>query len=1062
MTNSATPLFLEDHISQIPALQLLQNLGWEYLTPEEALKLRGGRASRVLLTGILSRKLSEINSIRYKGETHPFSEANIRTAIEALEDVLIDGLVHTSEKIYDMLRLPKAMQQTIAGDTRSFNLWYIDWMNPKNDAFHVTEEFSVERTGSKDTCRPDIVLFVNGIPIGVIECKRPDEQKPIDQAISQHIRNQKNEYIPRLFLYTQILLVTSKNEVRYGTTGTPKPFWAVWREDLDEELIREAVNSPLLDPQKDQLFAGRFHYVRRHFDALDATGREVTEQDRTLYALCRPERLLDLLHRYILYDGAEKKIARYQQYFCVRRAMERFSILNADGKRTGGVVWHTQGSGKSLTMVMLATAIAEDIEGRGKKLVLVTDRIDLDDQISGTFRRCGLQPQRARTGKHLVQLLMDEKVPVVTTVIDKFETASSAKGLKLESPNIFVLVDESHRGQYGIIHAKMRKVMPNACFVGFTGTPVMKAQKNTIRQFGGLIDDPYTIHRAVEDQTVVELLYEGRHAPQIVDKQQVDRWFERITANLSKRQAADLKRKFSSTAQLDSAEQKVAAIAWDISTHFADTWSGTGFKGQLVARKKSTALLYKKHMEECGLVSSAVLISAPDDREGEIDVLEENTEEEVRFWRQMMEKYGTEAEYNRQLISGFKYGPEPEIIIVVEKLLTGFDAPRNVVLYLTRPLKDHSLLQAIARVNRIHEGKDFGYVIDYAGVLQSLDHALDLYGNLSNFDAGDLDGTLTDVSKEIGMLLQRHADLWDLFKKVRHSRDQEAYERVLADAQLREEFYKRLSIFARTLQLALSTATFLDKVSDAKIRNYRGDLKFFMALRRSARHRYAEEVDFGDYEPRIQRLLDRYVGTGQVETLTDLVEIFDQEKFAQEIERLTNSVSKADTIAYRTEKVIRERWEEDPAYYRRFSDLLEDAIKAFREQRLSDAEYLRRVREISEDVRDRKGDTVPEAVRYNGDARAMYGVVRETLTPYETAQASLEPVAAAAALDIERLIDRLSVVDWVQNSDVQNQMRNVIEDRLFELVDRDKIGLTLEDIDDIIERCINVARVRKK
>lgn len=1060
MTGSATPLFREDHISQVPALQLLNNLGWRYLTPTEALELRGGRASRVLLTGILAPRLREINRIRFKGEEWPFSEGNIRTAIEALEELPVDGLVRTNERIYDLLRLGKALQQTILGDTRSFQLHFIDWEHPERNAFHVTEEFEVERSGSDETCRPDLVLFINGIPVSVIECKRPDLDDAMRQAISQQIRNQKPEFIPRLFLYGQLLLAVSKNEARYGTVGTPEPFWSVWREDLDEGALREAVSRPLSAEVKAKLFESRFHYVRRHFEELERSGREVTAQDRTIYSLCRPGRLLELMQRFILYDGGEKKIARYQQYFCVKRTMARLSHPDPQGRRPGGVVWHTQGSGKSLTMVILATAIAEDIPGVRKKVVLVTDRIDLDQQISDTFLRCGLETVRATTGKHLVELLRDEEAPVITTVIDKFETAVGTKGLVLESPEIFVLVDEGHRGQYGPLHANMRRVMPNACFLGFTGTPVMTQDKDTVRKFGGLIDT-YTIRQAVDDRSVVPLLYEGRYVPQVVDKEQIDRWFDRITAALTREQATDLKRKFSSTSQLNKAEQKVAMIALDVSDHFAKTWKGTGFRGQLVAQDKATALLYKKYFDEIGQVTADVLISAPDNREGDVDVLEDNVSEVVKFWRKTMERYGTDQEYNRQLIGAFKHGPEPEIIIVVDKLLTGFDAPRNVVLYLTRSFRQpHTLLQAIARVNRVFEGKDFGYVIDYAGVLRGLEEALDLYGGLPEFDQDDLAETLTDVSTELDQLPLRHSDLWALFKGVRNRRDQEEYERVLADKELREEFYKALSLYARTLQIGLSTVTFLEKTPREKLDKYKSDLRFFMALRGSVRRRYAEMVDFGEYEPRIQKLLDRHVGTGDVETLTELVNIFDREAFSREVEKLETPGSKADTIAYRTRKTISERWDEDPAYYKRFSELLEEAIQAFREERLSDADYLHRVSDISATMRDRTGEDVPEPVRYRPSARAIYRIVHDVVAKYGSDGGDAAEASTETALEIDRAIEERRVVNWTRNADVQNQMRNAIEDHLFELKDRLHAPISVDEIDAAMEQCLGVARAR--
>ncbi len=300
-----------------------------------------------------------------------------------------------------------------------------------------------------------------------------------------------------------------------------------------------------------------------------------------------------------------------------------------------------------------------------------------------------------------------------------------------------------------------------------------------------------------------------------------------------------------------------------------------------------------------------------------------------------------------------------------------------------------------------------------------------------------------------------------MFRAVANRRDQEEYERVLADDALRHEFYDRLSAYARTLQIALSTVAFLDRTPEERVRRYKDDLRFFVALRSSVRRRYAEVVDFREYEPRIQHLLDLHVGTGEVERLTGLVNIFDREAFAREVEKLGSPAAKADTIAYRTKRTISERMQEDPAYYKRFSDLLEEAIRAFHEQRLSDAEYLKRVQEISASVRDRTGDAVPDPVRYNPDARALFGVVRETLAGYRTDGPGLDAAGAEVALAIDSEIERRRVVNWTRNPDVQNQMRNAIEDRLFELKERVGVDLSLDDIDAIMEKCLDVAKVRK-
>ena len=1060
MIPAELPSFQEDHISQVPALQLLQNLGWQYLTPEEALRLRGGKRSNVLLEGILDPQLRKLNRIRFKGQEYAFSEANIQSAILSLKDVLFDGLVRTNEKIYDLLVLGKSLQQPILGDTKSFPLNYIDW-NPvtwlTNNVFHVTEEFEVERTGSYEPRTPDLVLFGNGIPLCVIECKRPDLKDPIDQAVSQMIRNQRDDEISKLFLYTQLLVGVSKNEAKYATTGTPAKFWSVWKEDVDAELA-PLVNKPLSSAQKDRMFGHRFRYVRGYFEALEQSPREVTVQDRALYSLSRPERLLELTKHFTLFDAGEKKIARYQQYFCVRKILERIRQRDEGGRRKGGVVWHTQGSGKSLTMVMLAKALALQAGLDDYKIVLVTDRVDLDDQIYGTFKNCDVEPIQAGSGRELASLLVGSKSRVMTTIIDKFETAVAKLNIRTENPNIFVLVDESHRGQYGAMHSRMRKAMPNACFIGFTGTPVMKKERDTVAKFGGLID-AYTIRQAVEDRAVVPLLYEGRDVEQHVDRKAIDRWFEVITASLTPEQRADLKKKFTTTDQLNKADQKVREIALDISLHYRDNWKGTPYKAQLVAQDKLTALLYKKYLDEFGMVTSEVLISGPDDREGYEETDEAKVPEVIAFWKKMMARHGSEGQYNKNVINAFKSGDDPEIIIVVDKLLTGFDAPRNTVLYLTRLLKDHTLLQAIARVNRLFEGKEFGYIIDYRGVLQNLNRAFDLYGQLEEFDSGELEGTITDVSEEIEKLPQRHSDLWDLFKGIKNKRDEEQYELLLADQALREQFYERLSAYSRTLAIALASTRFMEQTAEAKIEKYRADLRFFMNLRAAVRRRYAEVVDFKEYEAKIQKLIDTHVGTGAVETVTTLVNIFDKEAFLKEVEKLESAASKADTIAYRTKKTITERMQEDPAFYRKFSDMLEDAIRAFREKRLADRDYLAQVVKIADSVRTRSGDGLPEQLRHNEVAKAFYGVTREVLDPHADGK-DLQELEANAALRIDEIIRREKIVNWTTNADVQNRMKTEIEDYLHHVKEEHDIRLTFEEIDGILERCLGIARVR--
>ncbi len=1071
------PSFQEDHLSQIPALQFLQNLGYTYLSPEEALAMRGGKTSPVLLEGVLRKQLQHINRIQYKGAEYAFSESNIQAGIAALKDVpLQEGLIAANEAVYDLLTLGKAFEQTIEGDKKSYTLQYIDWKNWFNNAFHVTEEFKVQRAGSREHYVPDVVLFVNGIPLVVIECKRPDIKQPVSQAISQHLRNQQEDGIRLLYAYSQVLMSLAVNDASYATTATREKFWSKWKEQFDTEpekqqfetAVAEIKNKPLDDRQKQQLFEQRMAYVRRNYEKAAAFERVITEQDRYLYALCRPRRLLDLIFNFIVYDAGIKKIARYQQYFAIKKTMQRVRVLE-DGRRKGGVIWHTQGSGKSLTMVMLAQAVALDPSIRNPKIVIVTDRVDLDDQIYRTFMKCQIPVMQARTGKHLIELLNNKSDAVVTTIINKFDTAVNRAKKPFESPNIFVLVDEGHRSQYGIFNINMEKTFPNGCFVAFTGTPLRKKEKNTAKKFGGLIDQ-YTVDQAVEDKAVVPLLYEGRHSLQEVNERPVDAYFSKVAEPLTEYQRADLKKKYSRTDQLNEAEQKIYSIAWDISEHYRKASAGTDWKGQLVTPGKAAAIKYKKYLDEIGWVSSEVLISPPDTREGEESAYDESSDEVKRFWKSKMDEFGgSPKKYEKYLINRFKYDDEPEIIIVVDKLLTGFDAPRNTFLYLTRNLKEHTLLQAIARVNRVHPGKDYGVIIDYYGVLKQLDEALRTYSSFQDFDAEDLELTVVNISEEIKKLPQAHSELWDLFKGVSNKYDEPAYEEALRDEAIRIVFYDKLSKYARLLKLALSSIEWHNTTPEKEMDRYKYDLGFFSKLRQSVRQRFADAVDFKSYEKQIQKLIDKHVTSHEVKPITELVNIFDKEKFEEEVEKIVGAAARADTIAHRTDKHINEKMEEDPAFYKKFSELLKETIKAYEQKRISEAEYLKRAKEIEESVRNRTGSDIPRKLKGREIAQAFYGITFESIKSKIAEEELARSVAADAGVGIDDLVCEIvldngrPIVDWKDNSNLIGRLEIAIGDFMMDHIrDKYEVSLSFGDIDEIASKSIEVAKLRYK
>ena len=1058
--------FNEEYLSQIPALQELIALGYEYLSPEQALAMRGGKNSNVLMESVLREQLKKFNSIHYKGKDYHFSEANIQEAIQKIKNVKYDGLQKTNEVIYDLITLGTALEQTVEGNSKSFNLNYIDWKTPSNNVFHVVPEFAVERNRSVETARPDIVLFVNGIPLAVIECKSPKVE--VEQAVSQNIRNQGDEYIPKLFTYVQLVMGVNKNAAQYATAGTAAKFWGVWNELEDkEDKITKIINTPLSDDKKNALFSGEFAPARGFFDALENEGeRMLTEQDKALYSLCRPERLLELTYRFTLFDGGIKKIARYQQFFVIRSTVARIKRRDRKGIRTGGVIWHTQGSGKSLTMVMLTRALALDTEVVNPRILLVTDRDDLDKQLGNTFAACGLSKERATSGRNLVKHLK-EKVGIITTLIHKFDKGWASEKYVDESSDIFVLVDESHRTNFGSLAARMRQMLPNSCYLGFTGTPLLKKEKNNFSKFGGLIEPHYSIKQAVKDKAVLPLLYEGRHVEMVQNQAAIDLWLDRHTSDLNKDQQADLKKKYARAEMLNKSDQVVYMRAFDVSEHYRANWQGTGFKAQLVAPSKAAALKYHEHLKDIGFVTSEVIISPPDTREGHEEVDEGSTDEVGKFWDKMMKRFGSEEGYTKQVINQFKYGEEPEILIVVDKLLTGFDAPRNTVLYLCRTLREHTLLQAIARVNRLHEGKDFGYIVDYASVLGELDKALTMYDAFEGFDEEDLLGTLTSVNEEVRMLPQRYSDLWDVFREVKNKHDEESFEVLLADDELREDFYERLAEYSKTLGIALSTDKFIMETDEAKLRTYKADLKRFQNLKKSVKLRYAEAIDYRDYEPKIKKLLDTHIQANEVIQLNAPVDIFDDQNFdavkkGQGIHSGKSTAAKADTIAHATKKVINEKMDEDPAFYEKFSKLIQQAIDDFKARRISDLDYLNKVSDIRDSVVSKKHDDVPDSINGNDEACAYYGVIKPYFMKYEAETQEIESVSAETSLAIQRIIEDHWKVDFWTDDDAQKSAINDIDDFLYdEVKDKFDMALSLEQMDEIIEKTMQIAKSRR-
>ncbi len=1021
------PIVNELYTSQRPAIEVLKKLGYKYISKEQNKDLRNNNLADVIFKDILAKKLNEINSYEYKGEIYKFSAGTIGQAIKDLNESLLTGLISTNEKIYDMLTLGKSYQENMVdGVKRTFDIKYIDFEHPENNDFYVTEEFSVLRMNGKDYARPDIVLFVNGIPLAVIECK--DADVSINQGISQNIRNQKRDYIPQLFKFIQIVMSANKNETKYATCGTPDKFWSIWKEQ----------------------------YVEKQNKLLSKTviNRKATKQDKDIISLFEKERFLELIKDFIIFEAGKKKICRYQQYFAVKEVLKKIKT-----EKNGGVVWHTQGSGKSITMVYITKKLMEDKEIKNPQVVIVTDRIDLDKQIHKTFNRIGIEAARATTGNNLIDLIKDERIRVVTTVVNKFETVVKLD-ISVDTPNTFILVDEGHRTQYGKINKKMQNVFKGAIYISFTGTPIMKKDRNIFNKFGGLIHK-YSLDDALRDKAIVPLIYEGKMVEQKVSKEAIDMRLEMLTRNLNLKQKQEVMKKWSKYENVASSEQRLELVAWDIANNYNQTLKGTGFNAMLACNKKIEAVKYYNiFRDEFPELEVAVVISPPDMREGEGSIEEDTTDIVKKFYINAVLNYKNDEEYEETIKSKFVNG-DIDILIVVDKLLTGFDAPRASTLYLDKKLKEHNLLQAIARINRLEAGKDYGYIVDYRGLLGALNKAITMYENagLEKFEKEDIKASVYNIDTEIDNMFKAYEDLKNIFKDIKNKTDLEEYEVFLEDEKIRKDFYNKLCKFGNILGIILPSDQAYCKIGKAKINELKKEIAFYQKLRAIVKLRYSETIDHKEYEAKMQKLLDNFVIAKEMIRVTEPSDITDVVNFDRELEKMGTNRGKADTIRTRLTRTISEKSKGDPAYYKKFSKRIEDTIEAYKNRRISDSEYLQKMQDIKEDFRNGNSGIVYPSNITSENARAFYGVIYDRLLPCLKETANLEDIGNIA-LTIEHEIENKVKRDWHYNLDVHNEIAQVIDDTVFLFMQKLGLELDFAELDRLIEDVLDVAVMR--
>jgi len=1066
MTKPHTPDTREEAASKLPALHVLMAMGWDYLSPAGALALRGSERG-VLLEPILRERLKG-HRFDFKGQTYTLSAGGIDQVVREISATgLNEGLIPANEAMYKHLTLGITVTEFVDGQRTAVTVPLIDWADPAANIFQVTEELSVERPAGMGRYRPDVVCYVNGIPLVVIEAKRPvsstKDKAMVDEGISQHLRNQKTDGIQDLYAYSQLLLSISGNDGRYGTTGTDKKFWGAWTEEEITESQMQAVKStPLSEAQREALFADKPKWMRDDFDRLHSGPVWPTEQDRLIISLLRPDRLLDFTRRFIFFDRKLGKIAaRYQQVQGAKAILTQVSHQKPDGSREGGVIWHTTGSGKSNLMVFLTKALLLDAELAGCRIIIVTDRVDLEKQLAATFMTGGAfgsavatkkegETSKVQSGRDLAKRIGSGSERIIFTLLQKFNSATKLPECKNTSDKIIVLVDEGHRSQGGENHERMRQALPNAAFIAFTGTPLLKEDK-TRNKFGPILH-AYTMQDAVEDGAVTPLVYEERQPVVDINDAAIDAWFDKITTGLSDRQKSDLKQKYSSRGQIYGAANRIDLIAYDIAIHFTENFAKLklGLKAQLATDSKLSAIRYKKALDETGLVTSAVVISAPDTREGHDDTDDAKTPEVQTWWKMNV---GNDADaYETDVIERFGTDGAPDILIVVDKLLTGFDEPRNAVLYIDKHLKGHNLLQAIARVNRLHEAKQFGYLIDYRGILAELDTSIQDYADLASqtqagYEIDDLAGTVTNVSVEYKRLPGLHDALWAIFSGVQNKQDIEQFRRVLvpktaddgaghsidANQKVREDFYDALTEFGMCLKLALSSRTFFeDGAFDEKtIQGYKRDLRFFTELRVQAKRDAQETVDFSEYEEQIRRMVDKQVigqevvdpeGFIRVDTLG---QADDPEDWSHEKTR-----TEADVIKTRIRKTIEQDLIDDPYAQRVFSELLKEAILAAEAMFDHPGKQYVMFKDLEEQVSRRNTPGVPDRFADHPRAQSYYGALLEQLNGAEQD----EEVLVAEAMHIDSTVDDAVQTHSINPGSIESEIRKALLPRYFKFL----------------------------
>ena len=990
------PEWNEQQLAEYPAIELLESIGYSYVRPE-ALDAERTNLKETVLAGRLATVLKRLNPW--------LSEPNVSRAVSSISQIQSNSLAEANQKVYTALTYGTSLPQDRGDGIKHYTVRFFDFNVPSRNEWIVTRQYRV--FGSKHRIICDIVAFVNGLPIVVIECKSPtigDTWKK--EAINQLHRYQevhprwKGLGAPRLFHTAQILIGTCCEGAIYGTVGTQARFFLEWREPY-----------PLTAKQLE----GKI-------------GRIPKPQDILLYGLLEPHNLLDIVRNFVVFEveggRAVRKLVRYKQFIAVNRAMHRI-LSAAEPRKRGGVVWHTQGSGKSLTMLWLALKLRRDELQQQPTIVIVTDRTKLDLQISGVFTACGFpNPERAKSVHALREILKHATGKTVITTIQKFQELASGDSLVRKSAvhptltraaNIFVMVDEAHRTQYASLAANMRNALPNACFFGFTGTPIDKMDRSTFQTFGSYIDT-YTIDQAVQDGATVPIFYEGRLPKLQIVGQTMDQIFDRVFADHSEEERLAIKKLYANQRSIAEAPRRIESICLDLMQHFEQFIAPNRFKAQVVTTSRHTAVTYKETLDRLNGPESALIISS-----------NHNDDARMAQWRL------PKVEQDR-LIERFKDREDRlSILVVCDMLLTGFDAPAEQAMYLDAPLKEHTLLQAIARVNRPYSDvKTFGLIVDYWGV------SVDLQAALSVFSSADVQQALRPISDELPRLQSRHARAMRFFHSVEDKSDLEACLRVLDTEDIRAEFDLAFRKFSQAMDMLLP---------DPRALPFQRDFRWLGKIRGIARARYMDgRLDLSGCGEKVRKLINDAVVADSVEILVKEVQLFSTE-FDRKLDALSTDRAKASEMEHAIRHEINVRVAENPALYESLRKRLEEIIEQRRMERLDDAKQLSLLSNLRDELTSERARA--DEIGLGPRGFAFYGILQQRCPNEGCGDADAYNVVSR---DLAQLIDdditpSTEIVDWEQKEDVQRQIRRLIKRRLREGgVDKDKIESLAVDL----------------